>query len=41
MAAEARWHETGMTTLVRLEEEECRGGPRGPKRPNRSVDRLG
>jgi hypothetical protein len=45
MAVEARRCETETTAvLVRLEEENGQGGPRGLKRPNRPVgwlDRLG
>jgi hypothetical protein len=41
MAVEVRQRETGMAALVRLEVEEGQGGSRGPKRPNRSIGRLG
>jgi hypothetical protein len=41
MTVEARWCETGTVAVVRLEEEEGRGGPQGQKTPNRPVGRLG
>jgi hypothetical protein len=41
MVMEVWWREARTEALVWLEEEEGQGGPRGTKRPNRPVDRLG